>query len=130
MLKKLIISVALFCSASAFAQPGLKECSVSRAEKLICANVMCDFGRIMGEDSAECRQYKVDLAVYLATLGPFSKPPKCKLRDENCKKTGNAKKAEVDEKYCKGLNTTTEQDACLAGKKVMDEDTSEDSDED
>lgn len=129
MMKKLIMLVALFGSASAFAGPELKECSVSKAEKLVCANVMCDFGRIMGEDSKECRQYKVDLAVYLATLGPFSKPPKCKMRDENCKKTGNAKKAEVDEKYCKGLDTVTEQDACLAGKKLMDEDTTEDSDD-
>lgn len=125
MLKKIILCAALAAPSFAVANNNPNGCPVPSDEKLVCAVVMCDFGLIMGEWSSECTQYKRDFAIYLATLGPFDRPPKCKMRDENCNKTGKAKKAAVDEKFCTSLSTPEAVNACLAGKKAIDEDKSE-----
>jgi len=105
------------------------SCPMKSDEKLICANVMCDFGLIMGEWSDECKQYKKDLAIYLATLGFWDKPPKCFARDSTCKKDGKVKKntvattvcedeaGNIDENCLKGVNVVNSECDELTGKE-------------
>lgn len=94
-----MLSVTSFTQAASTA-----GCPLPSDEKLVCAVVMCDFGLVFGEWSPECTQYKKDFAVYLATLGFWDKPPKCKLRDEKCAKVGNASKPKADASTCSGFS--------------------------
>lgn len=125
-MKKLLFMLAVLVSlpASAGSPSASSGCPIPKAEELICANVVCDFGRIMGEDSAECRQYKVDLAIYLSTLGFWDKPPKCHKRDMNCNKTGRAGKKTVSKSVCENEYGEIDND-CLRGLNVVNMDCSE-----
>lgn len=125
MLKKCISSLIFAALSSSALAADPNGCPVPSAEKLVCAVVMCDFGLVMGEWSSECTEYKKDFAIYLATLGPFDKPPRCKMRDENCKKVGTAKKASLDASKCDELETVEAQTACKAAVQNNDNDTSE-----
>ena len=121
MLKK-IIATGLIAFSSAVYAVDPEGCHVPSAEKLVCAVVICDFGLIMGEWSSECTEYKKDFAFYLATLGPFDKPPKCKMRDENCNKVGTARKASLDISKCDGLESIEAQSACRSAVQKNDND--------
>jgi hypothetical protein len=118
------ITIMLFVTqfANATTADESQGCPVASDEKLVCANVMCDFGSIMGEWSPECTQYKKDMAIYLAKLGFWKKPAKCMTRDEHCNKTGKAKKAAVDQSYCDSLASETDKKACLDGIKITEND--------
>lgn len=126
MFKKLLfISVlfSLFNSTSVFAFDHPDGCPVGRAEKIVCAAVMCDFGLIMGEWPSECNQVKVDLAVYLATLGFWDKPARCFNRDQDCKKDGKAKKANATPAMCAEAGVT--QNQCERGVAINNADCDE-----
>lgn len=131
-MKKFLFFLLLF-STSAFATDFEKEadnqvkahsCPMKSDERLICANVMCDFGLIMGEWSSECTQYKKDLAIYLATLGFWDKPPKCWGRDSGCKKDGKIKKNTVATSVCEDEKGNIDAN-CLKGLNVMNSDCDE-----
>lgn len=88
-------------------------CPVPSDEKLVCEVVLCNpLGIVISESRSECLQVNRRFAIYLATLGFWDKPPKCKLRDKNCNKVGNASSAEIDPQYCDELGSEAEQDAC------------------
>lgn len=93
------------------------ECPIPSAEKLVCAVIMCDFGLVLGQWSSDCTQYKKSFAIYLATLGFWSKPPSCKGRDQNCNSTGKASKAAPPANICDDL-TGAQKTACQKGQAV------------
>lgn len=97
-------------------------CYLPSDEKLVCAMVMCDFGKIYGEWSQECRSYEVEFAHYLATLGFWDKPPKCEMRDDSCAKNGRAQKVSVSPSTCNNLGTDAEQKSCLDGIALYEND--------
>jgi len=126
-MKQLLFMLAVLVSlpASAGSPSASSGCPMSNAEELIRANVVCDIGLIAGEWSSECQQYKIDLAVYLATLGFWDKPPKCWQRDMSCNKTGKAKKSTVATSYCTDEYTGITNEECLKGKNINDMDCDE-----
>lgn len=89
-------------------------CPMQSAETLVCSVVVCSIGILIPESHSECVKVKTKFAIYLATLGFWSKPPSCKQRDENCEKTGKASNAEIDPEFCMGLGTDEKVQACLA----------------
>lgn len=92
-----------------------QSCPVSSAETLVCSVVICNpIGLAIAKSRSECLQVNRKFAIYLATLGFWSKPPKCKSRDQNCNKTGKASKAQISTSECNKLNTTYEQQSCQA----------------
>ncbi len=113
MIKKLLVVASLLFASSAFAG-NPQGCPVPSDEELVCSVVMCDFGAALGKWSPECTHVKVRFAVYLATLGFWDHPPKCKMRDEHCNKTGKATKAQLGPQNCVDAGTKDKQDACMA----------------
>lgn len=128
MCKKIFfISVlfSLFNSTSVFAFDHPDGCPVSRAEKIVCAAVMCEFGAAMGENPSECNQVRIDLAVYLASLGFWDKPAKCMNRDSDCNTKGKAKKAPANARHCTDPDTGIVDSNCMRGMNIMTMDCSE-----
>ncbi len=89
------------------------SCKKGGKEKVVCANIMCDFGLILGEWSSECTDYKLKLAEAIATTPPWKSLPSCILVDKSCKKSGKAKKADADEDYCNKMADLSERHQCL-----------------
>lgn len=90
-------------------------CPVSSAEKLVCSVVLCNpIGLAIAESRSECITVNRKFAIYLATLGFWSKPPKCKSRDQNCNKTGRASDAQISTSYCNDLSNTHDKKSCYA----------------
>jgi len=87
-------------------------CDSSKKENIVCANIMCDFGLIMGEWPSECTDYKLKLAIEKAKLPPWKKLPKCFMKDTSCKKSGRARKSEVTRENCDDLPTASERHGC------------------
>lgn len=94
------------------------SCKKSKKEKLVCANMMCDFGILYGEWSHECQDIKVDFLVAKATLPPWKSLPTCLMVDKNCNGRGKARKAEVDENFCHNMPTLSERHQCLMAKDM------------
>ena len=96
-------------------------CPVSEAEEVVCGNIMCDFGLLMGEYPDRCWDYKAKLIVLKAKLLPWEKLPRCFKRDENCNKTGRAGKEQMDTSYCMD-NTDNKNDTelCLGAMRETD----------
>lgn len=110
MNKKVFFSTALLCFSSAsFA------CDVPSDEKLVCEVVLCNpIGLVISESRSKCMKVNRRFAIYLATLGFWDKPPKCKLRNAQCQKTGNAgSDATLAPSFCEELPDRESQLACL-----------------
>jgi len=96
-------------------QANQQGCPISGAETLVCEVILCNpIGLVISESRSECLDVNRRFAWYLATLGFWSKPPKCKMRDKNCNKVGTATDATIDPSYCDSLSSETEQNACKA----------------
>lgn len=92
-----------------------QSCPVSSAETLVCSVVICNpIGLAIAKSRSECLTVNRKFAIYLATLGFWSKPPSCKSRDKNCNKTGKASKAQISTSECSQLSTSYEQESCRA----------------
>lgn len=89
------------------------SCKKGGTEKVVCANIMCDFGLILGEWSSECTDYKLKLAEAIATTPPWESLPSCILVDKSCKESGKAEKANADEDYCNKMADLSERHQCL-----------------
>jgi hypothetical protein len=117
MFKKfLIVVAAMLASTSVLADrvPGMDHCNIKSDEELVCSVVMCSVGLAISESRDECLKVNRDFAIYLATLGFWDKPPKCRMRDESCKKVGKATTASLSPEQCVELPTEDKQSACLA----------------
>lgn len=114
------LSAVLFALTSLYATQTLatEGCPMPSDEKLVCAVVVCDFGLLKGENSSECKAYKKQFAIYLASLGIWDKPPKCKNRDMACNKTGTAKKAESPPSVCTDPDTLITDPECVKGANI------------
>ncbi len=114
-MKNIIISiVALLTLMSSNANAvAAKECPIGKAETLVCSAIMCSVGILIAESRPKCIQVNRKFAIYLATLGFWSKPPSCKSRDENCNVTGKAT-AKVDPKSCEALGSPADIIKCKA----------------
>ncbi len=88
-------------------------CSQSRNEKIVCANIMCDFGLLLGEWPSECLDYKLKLAEAIAKTPPWKSLPSCFFVDSSCKKSGKASDTKADEDYCNKLSDLAERHQCL-----------------
>ncbi|MBU0801486.1 MAG: hypothetical protein KKA05_10870 [Alphaproteobacteria bacterium] len=127
MFKKLIFSGVLILLLHVNLSFGLSHpdgCPIGRSEEIVCAAVMCDFGLLKGESPSECDQVKIDLAVYLASLGFWDKPAKCYNRDQNCNKKGKAKK-QVSAQSCQDSISGDMDSQCLRGVNIMNMDCTE-----
>lgn len=115
----LLLSVSTFATEQDLRKESAKthECKISSPEKLVCAVTMCNFGTLFGEWSSDCTMYTEQFAVYLATLGFWSKPPKCFGRDQNCNKTGKAQKATPPQGVCANLSGE-EKTKCENGVRI------------
>jgi len=112
------ILITTFLFVTCFTQKSIaiepQGCPIPSDEKLVCSVIMCVPGLLISESRSKCIQINRKFAIYLATLGFWSKPPKCKMRDLNCESTGNASSAEIDASYCDELETEAEQNSCRA----------------
>lgn len=98
-------------------------CPVSEAEEVVCGNIMCDFGLLMGEYPDRCWDYKAKLLVLKAKLLPWEKLPRCFKRDENCKKTGRAGKEQMDSTYCMdNADSKNDKEICLGAMRETESD--------
>lgn len=88
-------------------------CDQNSFEKIVCANIMCDFGLIKGEWPGECTDYKLKLAKKMLTLMPWEDPPNCIKRDKDCNDAGKANKSTADENYCNQMSNLSERHKCL-----------------
>lgn len=96
-------------------------CKQNRFEKVVCANIMCDFGLIMGEWPGECTDYKLKLIEEMAKLMPWEDPPNCIRRDKDCNNKGKAGKAEADEDFCNQMADLSERHQCLMALDMSNE---------
>lgn len=81
-------------------------CDIDNDEKLVCEVVLCAVGIFVPESHSKCVKVNREFAYYLATLGFWEDPPKCKMRDMSCKSTGNAssQQATLPASTCTGLS--------------------------
>ena len=108
-IKPMLIFSALFVSHS------LQACDIPSDEKLVCEVVLCNpVGLAISESRSECLAVNRRFAIYLATLGFWDSPPKCKFRDQSCNSIGRADDAPVDASFCNELDTEDEKNSCLA----------------
>lgn len=116
-MKKLLCALFLMVSSSSvFAGSG---CPMPSAEKLVCSVVLCNpIGLLIDESRNDCLKINRDFAIYLATLGFWDNPPKCKMRDMNCNKVGTAKKGIVATSVCIDPDTGTMDVSCAKGVNV------------
>jgi len=90
-------------------------CPISSSETLVCSVILCNpLGMSIAAAVPACTAVNLKFAIYLATLGPFDSPPKCKARDKSCNVTGRASNAEMSPEYCYNLSDKEHQDACTA----------------
>lgn len=101
------------------------NCGTSKKEDIVCANIMCDFGALMGEWPSECTDYKLKLAVEKAKLPPFKKMPKCFMRDKSCARGGRANKNAINEDTCNSMALASERHACLLGLELNEQEGAE-----
>lgn len=97
------------------------SCNKGRDEKIVCANIMCDFGLIMGEWPGECTDYKLKLAEVVAKTPPWKSLPKCFFVNKSCKNSGRAKEAKADEEYCNQMSDLAERHQCLLALDMTNE---------
>lgn len=98
-------------------------CPMKSDEALVCEVVLCNpLGLVISESRSECMKTNRRFAIYLATLGFWDKPPKCKMRDKDCNKTGKAKSASIDVDFCDELENFDERNTCrnTLGYPVLD----------
>lgn len=91
------------------------ECAMDYKEKVVCANVLCDFGLIRGEWSDECTDWKVELAIESAKLPPWKSMPQCIKRKSNCAGDGPATKEETSKADCEAMTDPEMKQGCLLG---------------
>lgn len=90
-----------------------ETCPMESDEALVCEIVMCNpVGLAIAESRSECLQKNRKFAIYLAKLGFWDKPPKCKMRDKNCNEVGQASNASIDVEYCDELGSLEEKNIC------------------
>ncbi len=120
MKKFLLMLIALSFLPNTASASGPEGCPMSSDEELVCAVVLCNpIGLAIAASRSECLEVNRRFAWYLATLGFWSKPPKCKMRDMNCNKVGKASNAEIDPGYCDELDKETEQNSCRASFGIV-----------
>jgi hypothetical protein len=108
-----------FLNNSAFAgEP--EGCPIKRDEELVCSMLLCSVGLLIDESRPKCLKIQREYAIYLATLGFWDKPPKCKSRDMDCNKTGKASKAPIPPDICTDPVTMETDAECVKGKNIAD----------
>lgn len=119
-MKKVLLLLGVLLSPATFAgQPG--GCPMDSDEQLVCKVVLCNpMGLVSPDARNDCIQVNREFAIYLATLGFWDKPPKCKLRDMQCNKTGNAKRGQVTESPCTDPVTHITDPICALGMQKND----------
>ena len=65
-------------------------CQIRSKELLMCEALMCSIGILIAESRSECLKIQGEVAVYIATLGFWDNPPKCKSRNSDCSSAGRA----------------------------------------
>ena len=108
-----LLSLALTPKNVSAGEIQIQECPMGSAETLVCEMVLCSIGLAIAESRPKCLKVSRKFAIYLATLGFWSKPPSCKTRDMNCNKVGKGRKASIDPKFCRELKTEKEKEVCL-----------------
>ncbi|MDP5209853.1 hypothetical protein [Microbulbifer sp. 2205BS26-8] len=99
-------NTVIYTIISAFIVGSASACDIDSDEQLVCEALMCSVGIFIPASHSECVKVQRDFAIYLATLGFWEDPPKCKNRDMNCQSTGNAntRSANLPAATCNNLN--------------------------
>lgn len=108
MIKHLIALFALIVMVAPAHGAGV---NLSRGQGLACEVILCAVGIAIPESHSECRRVLFDWSVYVATLGPFKRKPKCPMVDQNNVPTGAEQAAS-----CSAINSAPERNACLAAQ--------------
>jgi len=66
----------------------LQAVELGKHEAQACEAILCAVGIVIPASHDKCRQVLTDWSIYLATLGPFRKPPKCPMSDDDGKAIG------------------------------------------
>lgn len=118
-IRYICVIATLLCASTAWADAPVNGCPMNDDEKLVCSVVLCNpIGLLKDESRSECIKVNKQFAKYLATLGFWKKPPKCKMRDMSCGEVGTAKKGVVDEGICTDPDTNITDTACIAGLNI------------
>jgi len=90
-------------------------CPMASDEELVCEVLICNpIGLSLPESREECLDVNRRFAIYLATLGFWEDPPKCKFRDGQCNVVGEANNAPViPTSFCDDLADPAERQSCL-----------------
>ncbi len=105
--------------------PISNACDIPSDEALVCEVVLCNpLGLAISESRSKCIQINRRFAVYLATLGFWSNPPTCKMRDKSCNQTGE-KIVEKDVSFCE-FGSPSEREACLRALRPPRDDCNDD----
>ena len=97
------------------------SCHRSRAEKTVCANLICNFGFAQGKWSSACTQHKLDLIFLQARTPPWEDLPTCKMLDGLCRVVGQASARRADSDFCKNISDSKERHACMVGLETSEE---------
>ena len=86
---KNFIGILIFLMASSSFGVGINDldnggCDIPSKEELACGVFICSVGVAVPAATSECLKIFKKWAIYLATLGPFQSPARCKSRDMNC----------------------------------------------
>lgn len=98
------------------------SCNKSSKENTVCANIMCDFGLLLGEWSSECTDWKKKLILLKAKTPPWKSLPNCVMVDENCNREGRASKKSADKDFCNEIEDLEKRHTCLLALEVDEKD--------
>ena len=112
--------------AQASRDASINSCNKSSKENVICANIMCDFGLLLGEWSDECTDWKLKLALLKASTPPWKSLPRCVTVDSSCKNQGLGHASSLDEAQCLKFSDIEKRHTCLLALELDDKDRASD----
>ncbi len=128
MIKKLLLTIGAVLALSWAAPSAAAGVQLKKGQGLACEMILCAVGIVIPESHSECRRVIRDWTIYMATLGPFKRRPRCPIVDANNVPTGNEELVQ-----CSAIQSPTERNQCYAADQpprgVYDCDSYADSDE-
>lgn len=109
-MNKWIIALLAFALVSVTA-PVSAGVKLKKGQGLACEMILCAVGIVIPESHSECKKVITEWTIYVATLGPFKKKPKCPMVDPNNVPTGAEQAAS-----CSAIKSAPERNECLAAE--------------
>ncbi|WP_157497999.1 hypothetical protein [Gilvimarinus chinensis] len=88
-------------------------CPMSREEKIVCKQIMCDpLGLMEDESRSECESHAITYATYIASIPPWDDPAKCYERNQACERIGVVTNALFNPTICDSAGGGPMGDVC------------------